>query len=162
MIAVIACGNANRCDDGVGPEVMRALKASALAGREPEVRLLDAGTDGMAVMFAARGCRSLIVIDACRSGSEPGAMFEVPGKELLQRYQPSLNLHDFRWDHALHAGRSIYGDDFPDDVVVLLIEAADVGFGLALSPQVTEAVAKVAARIEALVEERLSETTAEG
>ncbi|WP_244500136.1 hydrogenase maturation protease [Methyloceanibacter superfactus] len=79
MIAVIACGNANRRDDGAGPEVMRALKAGTLGGKGPDVRLLDAGTDGMAVMFAARGCRSLIVIDACRSGSEPGAVFEVPG-----------------------------------------------------------------------------------
>ena len=87
------------------------------------MQLLDAGTDGMAVMFAARGCRSLIVVDACRSGSEPGAIFEVPGAELEQRYQPTLNLHDFRWDHALHAGRAIFGEEFPDDVVVLLIEA---------------------------------------
>lgn len=156
MIAVIACGNANRRDDGAGPEVMRILKEGALASKEPKVRLLDAGTDGMAVMFAARGCRSLILVDACRSGSETGAVFEVPGEELVQPYQPSLNLHDFRWDHALHAGRSIYGEDFPDDVVVLLIEAADVDFGLELSAPVTEAVAKVAARIEALVEERLN------
>ena len=156
MIAVIGCGNLNRRDDGAGPEVLRALKASPLGAKEPEVRLLDAGTDGMAVMFAARGCRSLIVVDACRSGSEPGAVFEVPGTELQQAYEPSLNLHDFRWDHALHAGRAIYGADFPDDVVVLLIEADNINYGLELSPQVTEAVGKVAMRIEKLVEERLS------
>jgi hydrogenase maturation protease len=162
MIAVIACGNANRRDDGAGPEVMRTLKAGALSGREPDIRLLDAGTDGMAVMFAARGCRSLIVIDACRSGSEPGAVFEVPGAELEQRYQPNLNLHDFRWDHALHAGRSIYGADFPDDVLVLLIEAADVDFGLGLTPQVAAAVTKVTARIEGLVEKRMDQMMADG
>lgn len=162
MIAVIACGNANRRDDAAGPAVMQALKAGPLGGEGSDVRLLDAGTDGMAVMFAARGCRALIVIDACQSGSEPGAVFEVPGQELLQRYEPSLNLHDFRWDHALHAGRSIYGADFPEDVVVLLIEAADTGFGLELSPEVAGAVTTVAARIEALVAERLSEMTAEG
>lgn len=160
MIAVIACGNANRRDDGAGPEVMRALKTGALGGKDSEVCLLDAGTDGMAVMFAARGCRSLIVIDACRSGSEPGAVFEVPGAELQQRYQPSLNLHDFRWDHALHAGRAIYGADFPEDVVVMLIEAADVDFGVELSPPVADAVIKVAARVEDLVEERLDGRTA--
>jgi hydrogenase maturation protease len=160
MIAIIGCGNLNRRDDGAGPEVMRALKAR-LGGREPDVLLLDAGTDGTAVMFAARGCRSLIVVDACRSGSEPGAVVEVPGAELQQRYQPSLNLHDFRWDHALYAGRAIYGADFPDDVVVMLIEAADVDFGLGLSPQVTEGVAKVAARVEELVEERLDQVVSE-
>lgn len=156
MIAVIACGNPNRSDDGVGPEVLRALKASRLGMMEPDVRLLDAGTDGMAVMFAARGCRSLIVIDACRSGSEPGAVFEVPGAELSKAYAPSLNLHDFRWDHALHAGRAIFGGEFPDDVVVVLIEAATVEFGVGLSPEVGRAVGKAASRIEGLLEERLT------
>src|SRR5271154_5638649 len=103
MIAVIGCGNTNRCDDGVGAAVLRSLAERGL-GDDAGVKLLDAGTDGMAVMFAARGCHSLIVIDACRSGSEAGAVFEVPGAELAQRSNPSFTTHDFRWDHALHAG----------------------------------------------------------
>ena len=156
MIAVIGCGNLNRRDDGAGPEVVRALKAGELGGYADDVRLLDAGTDGMGVMFAARGCRSLIVIDACRSGSEPGAIFEAPGPELASRYQPSLNLHDFRWDHALHAGRAIFGDEFPDDVVVLLIEAETTALGIGLSPPVRKAAERVAARVANLVQERLA------
>ncbi len=155
MIAVIACGNANRSDDGAGAEVLRLLRARGLGAFADNVRLLDAGTDGMAVMFAARGCRSLILVDACRSGSEPGAIFEVPGDEIAQAYTPSLNLHDFRFDHALYAGRRIFREDFPEDVVVFLIEAETVGFRVGLSAPVTAAVDKVAARIEALIEERL-------
>jgi hydrogenase maturation protease len=148
MIVVIGCGNPNRSDDGVGPEVVRALRAR---GESDGVRLLDAGTDGMAVIFAARGCRSLIIIDACRSSSEPGAIFEVPGAELEQKYQPSLNLHDFRWDHALHAGRVLLRDEFPTDVTVLLIEADGIGFGVGLSPAVSAAAAKVVDRVEVLI-----------
>ncbi len=155
MIAIIACGNPTRRDDGVGSAVMQRLKAGLL-GNQDAVALLDAGTDGMAVMFAARGCRSLILIDACRSGSEPGAVFEVPGETLAQDYQPSLTLHDFRWDHALAAGKQIFGPAFPNDIVVLLIEAADVDFGLSLSPAVDGVVETVARRIEALVEARLA------
>jgi hydrogenase maturation protease len=157
MIAVIACGNPNRSDDGAGLEVLRALRGSALAAQAPEVQFLDAGTDGMAVMFAAKGCNALIVVDACRSGSEPGAVFEVPGAELQQAYEPTLNLHDFRWDHALHVGRVIFKEQFPEDVVVLLIEAESVDLGLGLSPPVSAAVGKVAKRIEALIQERLAE-----
>jgi hydrogenase maturation protease len=156
MIAVIACGNANRSDDGAGPEVMRALKTRAGGDGASGVLLLDVGTDGMAVMFAARGCRSLIVVDACRSGSEPGAIFEVPGAELTRPYEPALNLHDFRWDHALHAGRMIFRDEFPADVVVLLIEAETVELGIGLSPSVAAAVDKVVTRVEGLIEERRS------
>jgi len=153
MIAVIGCGNTNRRDDGVGSAVLQHLAARGLA-HTPGVVLLDAGTDGMAVMFAARGCRSLIVVDACRSGSEPGALFEVPGAELDDPAPPSFSTHDFRWDHALHAGRRIFGDTFPQDVTVLLVEAADVGFGIGLTPVVAEAAIKATDRIEILVRER--------
>jgi hydrogenase maturation protease len=152
MITVIGCGNPNRSDDGVGPEVVRALRARNADSDGTGVSLLDAGTDGMAVVFAARGCRTLVIIDACRSGSEPGAIFEVPGAELEQQYQPSLNLHDFRWDHALFAGRKLLRDDFPSDVTVLLIEAE---FGVGLSPAVSCAADKVVLRVEGLIQDRL-------
>jgi hydrogenase maturation protease len=149
MIAVIGCGNANRSDDGAGPAALRALHERGVAG--PSIRLLDAGTDGMAVMFAARGCSTLIVVDACRTGSVPGAVFEVPGTELARDYAPSLNLHDFRFEHALAAGRRLFGEQFPRDVMVLLIEAAGVGFGNELSAPVAHAVEKVAVRIVELI-----------
>ena len=149
MIVVIGCGNPNRSDDGVGPQVVRTLRERGIAS--DDVRLLDAGTDGMAVIFAARGCRTLIIVDACRSGSETGAVFEVPGAELEQQYQPSLNLHDFRWDHALHAGRMLLRDDFPTDVTVLLVEAESIDSGVGLSPAVSAAASKVVDRVEALI-----------
>jgi hydrogenase maturation protease len=155
MIAVVACGNPNRSDDGAGLAVLQLLKVRT-PHQDVGVRLLDAGTDGMAAMFASRGCRTLIIIDACRSGSAPGSIFEVPGSELTQRYEPGLNLHDFRWDHALFAGKSIFRDTFPDDVVVFLIEAQQLDLGLTLSEAVSGAVSKVADRIEELVRIRLS------
>ena len=149
-VAIIACGNPNRRDDGVGAEVLRIL------GRELDqsdhVRLLDAGTDGMGVMFAARGCAALIIIDACRSGVEPGAIFEVPGAELAQPPPDSFTLHDFRWNHALHAGRRIFAAEFPTKVTVFLIEAESVDFGVCLS----EIVAKAATRVAAIITARLA------
>lgn len=159
QIAIIGCGNPNRSDDGVGSAVLRMLNARGLAA-DTRVRLLDAGTDGMAVMFAARGCRTLVVVDACRSGSTLGTVFEVPGAELEQRHQPTLTLHDFRWDHALYAGRRLFADTFPRDVTVFLVEAGTVGFGVGLSPSVADAAATVVDRVAALVHARLREVGA--
>ncbi|MGF1619561.1 MAG: hydrogenase maturation protease [Rhodomicrobiaceae bacterium] len=156
MIAVIGCGNPNRSDDGVGPQVLRLLAEDASSGCDGDVRLLDAGTDGMAVMFAARGCAKLIVVDACRSGSECGAVFEVPGTELEAEPRDSLNLHDFRWDNALFAGRKIFRDEFPADVTVFLIEAGSVDLGIGLSDAVAVSARKVAGRIRELIAERSS------
>lgn len=148
--AVIGCGNLARGDDGVGPHVVQALAQRGVA-RDPRVRLLDAGTDGMAVMHAARGCRRLILIDAARSGSSPGAVFEVPGSELQDRPPPPMTLHDFRWEHALFAGRRMHGAAFPADVTVLLVEVQSTAFGLELTPAVAAAAEKVAQRVESLV-----------
>ena len=152
-LAIIGCGNPNRCDDGAGQEVLRLLRGT-LDEHRGRLSLLDAGTDGMGVMFAARGCRSLIVVDACRSGSEAGAIFEVPGSELAQPPKDSFSLHDFRWDHALFAGRRMFGEEFPADVTVFLIEAERVDFGIGLSPAVAAAVERVAAKIRELVRSR--------
>jgi len=150
LTAVIGCGNPNRSDDGVGPDVVRRLARCA----GPRLKLLDAGTDGMTVMFAARGCTSLVIVDACTSGGEPGTMYELPAHAFEVPHRRGFTLHDFRWDHALYAGRTMFAAAFPTDVTVLLIEASSVAFGLGLSSEVTAAAAKAVARIEQLLVQR--------
>lgn len=150
LIAVIGCGNPTRRDDGFGGAVVRRLAARA----GPQVKVLDAGTDGMRVMFAARGCTTLVIVDACRTGAPPGTLFEVPAEVVAAPHTPTLTLHDFRWDHALHAGRVMYGPEFPSDITVFLVEAGSLGFGLELTPEVDGAVDKTVARIERLLADR--------
>ena len=147
LTAVIGCGNPNRSDDGVGPYVASLLTEKGLGS---DVAIFDAGTDGMGVMYQARGCQRLIIVDAQAPESNPGAIYEVPGEVLERRPNDSLNLHDFRWDNALYAGRKIYGDEFPSDVTVLLIEAKSLEMGLELSSEVKAAGQSVADRIESL------------
>jgi hydrogenase maturation protease len=152
MLAIIGCGNLNRSDDGVGVVIAWRLKDWIQQVGIRAADVFDAGTAGMEVMFRARGASSLVIVDACLSASEPGAVFEVPGEALARKPAPSFNLHDFRWDDALFAGRRIFGDDFPDDVTVYLIEAATTGFGLELSPAVAAAANVVEARLRARIE----------
>jgi hydrogenase maturation protease len=154
-VAIIGCGNPTRRDDGVGPDVIRRLAGGRL-GSLTGVGLRDAGTDGMAVLFAARGCRSLVIVDACRSDAEPGAVFEVPAAEIETPEPPFLGTHELRWTHALAAGRRIFGEDFPADATIFLIEAENLGFGMELSASVAAAAVRVAARIEAKVLARLA------
>jgi len=150
MMVVIGCGNLNRSDDGVGVAVARCV--SALCNNPAGVKIIDAGTGGMEIMFQARGADHLVIIDACMSGSEPGAVFEVPGAELEAVNPPSFTLHDFRWDHALYAGRRMFGDAFPRDVMAFLIEAKSLDYGLDLSPEADRAATIVAERVAALIE----------
>ncbi|NES70197.1 MAG: hydrogenase maturation protease, partial [Okeania sp. SIO2D1] len=57
--------------------------------------------------------------------------------------EPSYSLHDFRWDNALAVGRKIFREDFPEDVIVYLIEAENLDFGLELSSVVQRSAEKV-------------------
>ena len=150
MLVIIGCGNPTRSDDGVGCAVVRRLLCELDAGAS-DLRVLDAGTDGMAVMFAARGADELIIVDASRSGSAAGAVYEVPGDVLERPYAPSLNLHDFRWENALATGRIMFASAFPARVTVLLVEAATVDYGLTLSAPVTIAADTVVARLHEII-----------
>ncbi len=151
MLTILGCGNPTRSDDGLGPLVARRLRDHIATLGRADVQAFDAGTDGMGVMFAVRGSDALVIVDAARTGVEPGAVYEVPGELLERDYAPSLNLHDFRWNHALAAGRRIFADAFPAAVTVLLVEAESTGFGLELSPLVRAGADAVVARLETIV-----------
>lgn len=152
VLTIIGCGNPNRCDDGVGVYVAQQLLERQRSRPSRNIQIFDAGTDGMGVMFQARGSSALVIVDASKSGSEPGAIFEVPGDELESEPPASFNLHDFRWDHALHAGRQIFKNEFPSDVTVYLIEGHSTELGLGLS----EPVADAAVRVIEMIEQRIA------
>ena len=143
MLTIIGCGNLNRSDDGVGVLLAQRLQTHLYEHPMPEVRVFDCGTAGIDVMFQARGSDELIIIDASQTGVEPGAVYEVPGEVLEHLPEPSYNLHDFRWDHAIAAGRKIFKDTFPTKVMVYLIEAQNLDFGWTLSPSVETAAETV-------------------
>lgn len=137
-VLVIGCGNRLRGDDAAGPELVRRLQSRGLP---PGIRCVDGGTGGLDVVLHIRGVRRVFLVDACTSGSEPGTLFEVPGAEIEMLPPPSgLDLHAFRWDHALALGRRLLGADYPPDVSAYLIEAAGFEIGAGLSPPVDAAV----------------------
>ncbi|HEY4016879.1 MAG TPA: hydrogenase maturation protease [Polyangiaceae bacterium] len=150
MLTIIGCGNPNRSDDGVGPAVARLLAEHPKVKSSLAVRVFDAGTAGMDVMFQAKGSRALILVDASDTGGEPGAIFRLPGGELASVPEPSFTLHGFRWDHALYAGKKIFRGAFPEDVTVYLIERGKLDLGVGLSPPVQAAVERV---VELIVEQ---------
>jgi hydrogenase maturation protease len=152
MLCIIGCGNCTRSDDGVGVYVAQTLRTQLQRNPQPDVLVFDAGTGGMDVMFQARGARRLIIVDASKSGSEAGAVFRVPGRELESEPDAGFSLHDFRWQHALTAGRKIFGADFPSDVTVFLIEAESLRFGLELSAPVLLSADRVVDEIRGIIQ----------
>jgi hydrogenase maturation protease len=148
MLTIIGCGNLNRSDDAVGVVIAQNLQEFLLKYPASNVRIYDCGTAGIEVMFQAQGSQKLIIIDACSTNSSPGTIFEVPGEELENLPAPSYNLHDFRWDHALAAGRKIFKNNFPQEVIVYLIEAKNLTLGLELTPPIRQAATVVLEKLK--------------
>ena len=142
---IIGCGNLLRGDDAAGPVLVRRLWDRGL----PEgVRCADGGTGGMDVVFQMRGVPEVILVDACRTGAEPGAIFEVPGDEVANLPPlAGINLHAFRWDHALAFARWLLREGRPERVSAILIEGATFDVGAALSPAVDRAIDAVVDRL---------------
>jgi hydrogenase maturation protease len=154
LLTIIGCGNPNRSDDGAGVYVAKKLQKYLVENPCNNVRVFDAGTSGMEVMFQARGSSVLIIVDANSSDSEPGAIFEVPGDVLANIPDTtSHSLHGFRWDNAIYAGHKIFKKDFPQEIHVYLIEAENLALGLELSGVVQAAADKVVAKIRARIEQ---------
>lgn len=144
MITIIGCGNLIRKDDGAGPILIRKLWD---LGIPSHVRLADGGTAGMDVVFQIGNAKELIIIDACTTGAEPGTVFEIPGEEVEVIPLEDINLHDFRWDHAIAMGRWLLKEEFPEKITVYLIEAEDLSYGSGLTPKVEDGVNKLAKKL---------------
>ena len=148
MNLVIGCGNLLRGDDAVGPVLVRRLLERGLPD---DTEVADGGTSGMDVAFRMRGADRVILVDAAATGGEPGSLYRMLGSDVEQLPDlAALNLHSFRWDHALAFARWLLRDDpdgYPDEVVVYLIEAASFEFGEPLSEPVAAAMDRLVDRL---------------
>ncbi|MEM1115944.1 MAG: hydrogenase maturation protease [Bacteroidota bacterium] len=146
---LIGCGNLLRGDDAAGPLAVRYLWERWGEAVPPGVRVVDGGTAGMDVAFQMRGARRVILVDACQTGEAPGTLYRVPGEEVEDVPSDGLHLHAFRWDHALGFARWLLKDDYPTDITVWLVEAAQTDFGAPLTPEVEATVRDLVDRLDA-------------
>lgn len=151
---IIGCGNRLCGDDAAGPELIRRLLQRGLPA---EVRCVDGGTEGINVAFQMKGVPHLILVDACQSGGQAGEIFQLKGEEVEPELPPAgLNLHHFRWDHALALGRRLLQQDYPGRVTVFLIEGARFGVGEDLSPEVDRAIHRLIDRLLAWFDDQVA------
>ena len=148
---VIGLGNPILSDDAVGLRVARALR-DRLADR-PDVEVDEDYRGGLQLMERLIGYSHVILIDAIRTNSPPGAIRQLTLADLPTRHSGSS--HDLSLPEALVLGRS-YGADVPSaaDVRVVAIEADEVE---TFSETCTPAVERSIPRAVELVLELLSE-----
>jgi hydrogenase maturation protease len=127
-------------------------KTPTYRGVSGTVEVVDAGTSGMDVAFRMRGAKRVILVDAARTGGVAGSLMRLPAVSVADVPEPrKLASHEFRWDHAIAAGRWLLGEYMPSQIEAILIEGASFGWGDPLSlvadAAVDDAATLVAAEI---------------
>ncbi len=90
-IVVLGIGNSLVGDDGVGPFLIQLLAEQYHF--HPEVLLVDGGTLGIQMLPVVSAARYLIVLDAYRSGLQPGTVSMLPLEALMKRRNTMVSLH---------------------------------------------------------------------
>lgn len=139
-VQVLALGNADRGDDGLGPAVAARLRGRLPAGAE----LRMCGGDALGLIEGWAGLAALVCVDASAPAGEPGR---------IRRLEPAMDelvaepasCHGFGLAEALALAR-VLGLASPR-LVVYAVEGRSFRIGAPLSAEVAAAAEAVAGRI---------------
>ena len=139
---IIGIGNPDRGDDGVGPFVAERLERLCLPG----LTVLRSAGDPADLLAAWQESRTVIAVDACRSGAGPGALhrFDAVAEPLPADFG-ALSTHGFGLAAAVELARVL--NALPGSLTVYGIEVASFEPGVPLSPAVREAGERLAEKI---------------
>lgn len=139
---LIGIGNPWRGDDAAGVAVIRKLRERGAPG----AMLAEHSGEGASLMELWAGAETVILVDAVRSGAEPGAIhrFEIPPDSIPARVF-AASTHAFGPAQAIELARLL--GRLPRRLIVYGIEGESFEAGTAPSPRVAMAVEGLAERL---------------
>jgi hydrogenase maturation protease len=146
---ILGIGNPLRSDDGIGIHVVEALREENL--RE-DVDIKE-GLSGLDILGAIAGYERIIMIDALKSGGEPGTIYKLSVEDLhAQQTLHTFSTHDVDIPTMLKLGRDLYPGKMPEDIVIIAVEAEDIEtFSETCTPNVEKAIQEVVHLIKELI-----------
>ena len=140
-------GSDIRADDGVGLHVVRQLGDRSLS---ESVDVVELGTAGLGLLDSVRGYDRLILVDAIVTGATPGTVHVLNGAD-VDRASHLGPGHDADLPTVLALGEKLAGDQMPQEVIVVAVEAVDVNtVSTQLTPAVEAAVSEAATKVAQL------------
>ncbi len=131
-VLVLGVGNMLLRDEGAGVRVVAELEARYRFA--PDVAVVDGGTAGMELLDVIAGNEHLILIDALKTGAEPGTVVRLAGEEVPALFRTKMSPHQVGLSDVLAA--LTLTEEKPGDVVLIGIVPKDLGTGLELSAEI--------------------------
>ena len=142
-LVILGVGNLLMSDDGVGIHAAQQLALDPPGG----ACVVDAGTDYLSALTFIEGARRVLVLDAVRGGAAPGALHRlVPADIALRSAAAGAHVTS-----VLEARRFLPPSAPWPEITVLGVEPATVGYGMALSPPVAQALPRLAAEARQII-----------
>ncbi len=142
-IVVLGVGNILLSDEGIGVRAVESLKREYRL--PPEVEVIDGGTSAMEMLDDLACADHLIIVDAVRSGKQPGTMVRIAGDAVPVFFKTKLSPHQIGLSDVL-ATLVLTGEQ-PGSVTVIGVEPYSLATGMALTPQVEALLPKVVAQL---------------
>ena len=142
-ILVLGIGNLLWADEGFGVRAVRALDAS---WQFPDrVRLVDGGTQGLALLPYVRAASSLLIFDAVDFELPPGEVCVIHG-DGVPRYMGAkkVSMHQTGFQEVLAAAQMLR--DYPKQMALIGVQPAVLDdYGGGLTPEISKCLPRVVA-----------------
>jgi hydrogenase maturation protease len=147
---IIGVGNPLRCDDGIGPHIIKLLlqqKATSLSNHH--VDLIDGGTDSFALLDIINQYPTVIIVDAVNMGAEPGTIkVFTPAEAKIKISNDALSTHGFGLAEMLKLMDEL---GIKTQVTIIGIQPQTITFGNTLSDKVNDKTNAILALIHKMV-----------
>lgn len=142
--AVVGVGNVLLKDEGIGVHVVWALQEEVPADAS-RLALVDGGTCPEIFSLLPPAVEKLIIVDAVRGGCEPGTIYRFTPEQIVFGSRPLTSLHQLGLADGLRM--MAQSDRAPRQVVIVGVEPKEIGWGLALSPELEAQVPRIVERV---------------
>ncbi|MBW2272528.1 MAG: hydrogenase maturation protease [Deltaproteobacteria bacterium] len=154
-VLVLGLGNLLLRDDGVGLELLQALRAER--GHDERVEFVDGGTQGVALLGFLGGRRAVLILDAVSTGAAPGSV-EVLRDPLAHLSPQGFGAHGANASGLLAAAQLL--GELPASAAVVGVVPAVLETGVGLSGLVEQALPGALESAGKLLDELLDDAQA--
>ncbi len=133
-ITVLGLGNILLGDEGFGVHFARWFSGKH---RLPDdVRFVDGGVLGYALLDIICSCDHLLIIDAIKAGDEPGSIYRFTREELESKMPPPTSAHEVTFMDVLFKAELI--GEIPSVVFLCIVPGCYGEMDLEMSPALRE------------------------
>ncbi|MBE9536278.1 MAG: HyaD/HybD family hydrogenase maturation endopeptidase [Proteobacteria bacterium] len=137
-VLILGVGNILMRDEGIGVRVIEAIQENY--DLPDNIQLLDGGTAGYTLIDYMDDFDRIIIIDAVRSGSQPGDICRLSPEDIAGEKRLKMSGHKIELPELLALGQKL--GKLPETTLIG-IEPEDISWGMELTPALKSAITAI-------------------